>query len=99
MQSPRVKHIAEVSYENDNEGHSTLEYRIPESLLCPETGDTENVVQFRIPVSKNTTASSAVKDAIEEARVVIGRQVPISDETVRQLKESTEVCLRNHLIG
>ena len=56
------------------------------------------MVQFRIPVSKNTTASSAVKEAIEEARVVIGRQVPISDETVRQLKESTEVCLRNHLI-
>ena len=89
--------MAEVSIENDNNRNITLEYRIPESLLCPETGNTENVVQFRIPVSDTTTVNSAVNEAIEEARVVIGKQVPISEETIRQLRESTEMCLRNNL--
>ena len=74
-----------------------LEYRIPEPLLDPQTITKDNILQFRIPVSRGVSVDSVVKELIKEASVLLGSKVNVTESALRKLKENTETCLHNNV--
>ena len=74
-----------------------LEYRIPEPLLDPQTLTKDNILQFRIPVSKGVSVDSVVKELIKEASVLLGSNLNVTESALRKLKENTTTCFHNNV--
>ena len=95
--SPRVIPTIEVSMVKGSNEDPFLEYRIPEPLLDPQTITKDNILQFRIPVSRGVSVDSVVKELIKEASVLLGSKVNVTESALRKLKENTETCLHNNV--
>ena len=95
--SPRVAPAIEVSMVKGSNEDPFLEYIIPEPLLDPQTLTKDNILQFRIPVSKGVSVDSVVKELIKEASVLLGSNLNVTESALRKLKENTTTCFHNNV--